>query len=86
MLVQLATGTKRRVSEVVEKIPLVMDGLVTCADLNALPLSPYDVLIGMDWLESHRVNLDCYNKTFECMDGEGNPVVVKGISKVISVR
>ena len=28
-LVQLATGTKRNVSEVVEKCPLVMNGLVT---------------------------------------------------------
>ena len=46
----------------------------------------YDVLIGMDWLESHRVNLDYYNKMFECMDGEGNPIVVRGIPKVISIR
>ena len=45
----------------------------------------YDVLIGMDWLEAHRVNLDCYNKNFECMNEEGNLVVVKGIPKVISV-
>ena len=67
-LVQLATGTKRKVSEVVEKCPLVMNGLVTCVDLNVLPLGSYDFLIGMDWLEAHRVNLDCYNKTFECMD------------------
>ena len=35
-LVQLATGTKRKVSEVVEKFPLVMNGLVTCVDLNVL--------------------------------------------------
>ena len=40
----------------------------------------------MDWLEAHRVKLDCYNKTFECMDEEGNLVVVRGILKVISVR
>ena len=33
-LVQLATGTKRKVSEVVEKCPLVMNGLVTCVYLN----------------------------------------------------
>ena len=39
-------------------------------DLNVLPLGSYDVLIGMDWLEAHRVKLDCYNKTFECMDEE----------------
>ena len=37
-LVQLATGTKRKVSEVVEKRPLVMNGLVTCVDMNVLQL------------------------------------------------
>ena len=56
----------------VQKCPLVMNGLVTCVDLNVLPLGAYDVLIGMDWLESHRLKLDCYNKTFECMDEEPN--------------
>ena len=84
-LVQLATGTKRKVSEVIEKYPLVMNGLITCVGLNVLPPGSYDVLIGMDSLEAHRVKLDCYNKTFECTD-EGNLVVVKGIPKVISVR
>ena len=47
-LVQLATRTKRKVREVVEKCPLVMNGLITCVDLNVLPLGSYDVLIGMD--------------------------------------
>ena len=84
-LVQLATGTKRKVSEVVEKCPLVMNGWVTCVDMNVLPLGSY-VLIGMVWLESHRVKLDCYHNTFECMDEEGNPRVVRGILKAISMR
>ena len=70
----------------VEKCPLVMDGLVTYADLNVLPLGSYDILIGMDWLEAHRVKLDCYNKTFECIDEEGNLRVVRGIPKMIYVR
>ena len=85
-LVQLATGTKRKVSEVVEKCPLVMDGLVTYVDLNVLPLGSYDILIGMDWLEVHRVELDYYRNNFECMDEEGKPRVVRGIPKVIFVR
>ena len=85
-LVQLATKTKRKFNEVVEKCPLVINGLSTCIDINVLPLSSYDVLIEMDWLEAHRVKLDYYNKNFECMDEEGNPVVVRGIPKVISVR
>ena len=85
-LVQLAIGIKRKINEVVEKFPLVMNGLSTCVDLNVLPLGSYDVLIGMDWLEAHRVRYDCYNKDFECLDEEGNSRIVKGIPKVISVR
>ena len=78
--------TKRKVSEVVEKFPLVMDGLVTYADLNVLPLGSYDMLIGMEWLEVHRARIGCYKNTFECMDEEGNPRVVRGIPKMIYVR
>ena len=44
-LFQLATGTKKEINEVIRKCPLVMDGLVTCADLNALPLGSYDIHI-----------------------------------------
>ena len=32
------------------------------------------------------MKLDCYNKNFECMNEEGNLVVMKGIPKVILVR
>ena len=56
-LVQIATGTKRKVSEVVEKCPLVMDVLVTCADLNVIALGSYDILIGMDLLKSTELSL-----------------------------
>ena len=68
------------------KFPFFMDGLLTCADLNVLPLGSYDFLIGMDWLEAHRAKLDCYNKTFECLDEEDNLRVVKGFPKAISGR
>ena len=67
-------------------MPMDIDGLVTCADLNVLPLGSYDVLIGMYWLEAHKVKIDYYNKTFECMDKQGNPRVVRGIPKVIYVK
>ena len=35
-LIQLAIGTKRKVSEIIEKCPLDMDGLFTYANLNIL--------------------------------------------------
>ena len=85
-LVQLSMGTKKKVNETVDKFPLEIGGLSTCANINIFPLGSYDILIGMDWLEAHKVNIDCYNKTFECMDEEGNPSVVRGIPKGIFVR
>ena len=37
-------------------------------------------------VRSSQGEADCYNKTFECMNEQGNLVVVQGIPKVISVR
>ena len=61
-LVQLATGTKRKVVEVIPSCQFIMDGLPTQATLNILPLGSYDLLIGMDWLASYKTKLDCYYK------------------------
>lgn len=36
----------------------------------------YDMLIGMDCLETHKVKLDCFSKTFKCEDDEGNKRVL----------
>ena len=63
-----------------------MNGIDTCVDMNVLPLGSYYVLIGMDWMEEQIITLDCYKKTFECLDEEGNLKVMKGIRKVIYVR
>jgi hypothetical protein len=54
-LVQLATGTKRRINELVKECPINMNGTNTKEYLNIIPLGSYDCLIGMDWLEKHHV-------------------------------
>ena len=71
-LVQLATGTKRKVTELVKSCLVDMNGLRTKAGLNILPLGSYDCLIGMDWLEQHHAILYYCNKAFTCLDEEGN--------------
>ena len=63
-LVQLATGTKRKVTSFVMNCELLMNDFITHANLNILPLGSYDLLIGMDWLEKHKVMLNCFDKTF----------------------
>ena len=67
-IVQLATGTKWKVSEIVKECEVNMNGFLTKVNLNILPLGSYDILIGMDWLEQHYVMLDCLNKSTLCTD------------------
>ena len=63
-----------------------MNGLKTFADLNIIPSSSYDVLIGMDWLDTHHDILDCHSKTCTCLDEEGNKATIKGTPRPIYLR
>jgi hypothetical protein len=85
-LVQLATGTRRRVAEVIPACQLMLGKSPTQATLNILPLGSYDLLIGMDWLAAHKARLDCYHKTLECVSKEGKRITLQGIRKPVSVR
>ena len=40
----------------------------------------------MDWLEEHKVVLNCFDKTFSCTDDNGDNIKVKGIPMKITIR
>jgi hypothetical protein len=85
-LVQLATGTKRRIHDMVRSCYISLNGVNTSIDLNIIPLRSCDILIGMDWFDKHHVFLDCHNKTFTCLDGNGKHSTMKGVPRPISIR
>jgi hypothetical protein len=85
-LVQLATGTKRRITKVIPACQLMLGAFPTQATLNILPLGSYDLLIGMDWLATHKARLDYYHKTLECVRKGGKRITHQGIRKLVSVR
>ena len=58
----------------------------TQVKLNMLPLGFYDVLIEMDCLEKHQVILNCFQKTFTCLNYEGGRITVTRIPRKIYVR
>ena len=60
-LVQLAIGAKKKVISFVKNCAVTMDQFETSVKLNVLPLGSYDMLIGMDWLEQHRVVLNLFD-------------------------
>jgi hypothetical protein len=85
-LVQLATGTRRRVAKVIPSYQLMLGKSPIQETLNLLPLGLYHLLIGMDWLAAHKSRLDCYHKTLEFVSKEGKKITLQGIRKPISVR
>ena len=70
----------------VKECAVVMDQFETVIKINVLPLGSYDILIGMDWLEQHRVILNCYDKTFTCINNHGKSISVKGIPRKTTIR
>ena len=50
-MVQLATGTKQKVSEIVKECEVNLNGFPMKENLNIIPLGSYNLLIGIDWLE-----------------------------------
>ena len=40
----------------------------------------------MDWLEQHRVVLNCFDKTFTCLNNEIEMTTIKGISRKTTIR
>jgi hypothetical protein len=85
-LVQLATGTKRKVIELVKSCSVDMKGMSIKVELNIMPLGPYDCLIGMDLLDQHHALLDCCNKRFTCLNKEENKVTIQGIPRAVADR
>jgi hypothetical protein len=85
-LVQLATGTKRKVVDFVSDFEFILDGQSIRTNLNILPLGSYDMIIGMDWLEKHKEVLDCYTKILSYKDDFGTARSTQGIPKPVSVK
>jgi hypothetical protein len=84
-LVQLATGAKRKINELVKYCPINMNGLGTKIDVNITPLVSYDSRIGMHLLEKHHAILDCYNKKITFFYEEGKQRKVQGIPRVVTI-
>ncbi|XP_020207915.1 uncharacterized protein LOC109792873 [Cajanus cajan] len=61
--VETPTGGSVSTSYVCLKCPLSIDGINFMVDLICLPLSQLDVILGMDWLSSNHVLLNCADKS-----------------------
>ena len=58
----------------------------TIVDLCILPLVSYDIVLGMDWLTAHQVNINYHRKVVQCVDDIGGQVELLGVQRPISLR
>jgi hypothetical protein len=84
--VEMASGAKQKVGGKVTGCSLNLGEFVTRANLYVTILGSYDVVIGMDWLESHEAILNCKMKWLSLVDDEGQRRVIVGQNQGVSLR
>jgi hypothetical protein len=78
IFVEMASGAKQKVGGKVTICILNLGYFVTRANLYVMIFGSYDVVIGMDWLESHEAILNCKMKQLSLVDDEGQRHVIVG--------
>jgi hypothetical protein len=82
----MASGAKQKVGGKVTGCSLNLGDFVMKANLYVMILGSYDVVIGMDWLESHEAILNCKMKWLSLVDDEGQRRVIVGRNQGVSLR
>jgi hypothetical protein len=82
----MASRAKQKVGGKVTGCILNLAEFVTRANLYVMILGSYDVMIGMDWLESHKAILNCKTKWLSLVDDEGQRCVIIGQNQGVSLR
>ena len=59
MYVSSPLGTRVGVDQICRDCELEISGILLTMDLRVMDMSEFDVILGMDWLTSHRVVIDC---------------------------
>ena len=83
--VKMASGRRRTIGIVVKNYIMKLGGMVTKVKLYSTTLGAYDVIIGMDWLESHWTRVDYFEKKVYCNDDFGNLAIIEGLQRDISL-
>jgi hypothetical protein len=86
IFVEMASGAKQKVRGKVTGCTLNLGDFFTRANLYVTILGYYDVVIGMDWLDSNEAILNCKMKLLILVDDEGKRHVIVGRNQEFSLR
>jgi hypothetical protein len=84
--IEMASGAKQKFGGKVMNCIINLGYFVKKANLYVTILGSYDIVIGMDWLESHDVILKCKKKFLSLTDDLGQRRVIIGRNRGVSLR
>ena len=84
--IERASGAKQKVGGKVTSCTLNLGEFFTRDNLYVTILGSYDIVIGMDWLESHEAILNYKIKWLSLVDDEGQRRVIVGWNQGVSLR
>ena len=67
-------GTRVSVDLICRGCELEISGILLTADLRVMDMTDFDVILGMDWLTTHRVVIDCEHKRVTAYTQDGTLV------------
>jgi hypothetical protein len=82
----MALGAKQKLRRNFTRCSLHFGDFATKVDLYVTILGSYDIVIDMDWLESHDVILNCKPKWLRLTDDLGQSRVIVGRNHRVSLR
>ena len=71
-------GTRVSVDLICRGCELEISGILLIVDLRVIDMSEFDVILGMDWLTTHRVVIDCERRTVTSYTQDGICVMFQG--------
>ena len=60
--VSSSLGTRVRIDQIYRDYELEISGIFLTVNLRVMDISDFDVILGMDWLTTHRVIIDCNSR------------------------
>jgi hypothetical protein len=84
--VEMDSGKKQAVGPSADNCIIDLGVCTTKLKVYVTALGAYDLIIGMDWLASHRALVDCFTKRVLCVDDEGRPIEIQGVQRKVSLH
>ena len=71
-------GTTARINRISRGCELEISGILLTVDLLVMDMSEFEVILGMDWLTTHRVVIDCDRMRVTAYTSDDTCVVFQG--------